>query len=69
MALNDEVLFGHMIPKYSVNLVDSDMLTQCIECTLEKVSLAILDWKGIRSEDKPKLLLTLQETGLSFKKV
>ena len=69
MALAGEAVFGHMIPKYAVSIVDSEILAQCIEKTLEKVSLAILDWKGIRSQDKPKLLSTLQDVGLPFKKV
>ncbi len=69
MALAGEGVFGHMIPKYAVSMVDSEILAQCIEKTLEKVSLAILDWKGIRSQDKPKLLSALQDVGLSFKKV
>ena len=69
MALADEAVFGHMIPKYAVSMVDSEILAQCIEKTLEKVSLAILDWKGIRSQDKPKLLSALQNVGLPFKKV
>ncbi len=69
MALMGEAVFGHMIPKYAVNLVDREMLTQCMEKTLEKVSLAVLDWKGIRSEDKPNLLSALESAGLPFKKV
>jgi len=69
MALEDETFFGHMIPKYAVHLADVEMLTQCIDCTLEQVSIAVLDWKGIRSEDKPKLISALQEVGLSIKKV
>ncbi len=69
MALMGAGVFGHMIPKYAVSLVDSEMLTQCIERTLEKVPLAILDWKGIKSEDKPNLLSALEKAGLPFKKV
>ena len=69
MALAGEAVFGHMIPKYAVSIIDSEILSQCIEKTLEKVSLAILDWKGIRSQDKPKLLSALQDVGLPFKKV
>ena len=69
MALAGEAVFGHMIPKYAVSMIDSEILAQCIEKTLEKVSLAILDWKGIRSQDKPKLLSSLQDVGLTFKKV
>jgi D-aminoacyl-tRNA deacylase len=69
MALVGEAVFGHMIPKYAVPEVDSEMLSQCIQRTFEKVSLAVLDWKGIRSQDKPRLLSALHDVGLSFKKV
>jgi D-aminoacyl-tRNA deacylase len=69
MTLVGEAAFGHMIPKYAVHLLDSEMLSQCVEKTLEKVPLAILDWKGIKSEDKPNLLLALETAGLPFKKV
>lgn len=69
MALADEAVFGHMIPKYVVNLVDAKMLSQCMERTFEKVSMVVLDWKGIKSEDKPNLLQALEVVGLPFKKV
>lgn len=69
MALAGEAVFGHMIPKYAVAEADSAMISQCIKKTSKKVSLAILDWKGIKSEDKPKLLSALQDVGLPFKKV
>jgi D-aminoacyl-tRNA deacylase len=69
MALVGEAAFGHMIPKYAVHLVDAEMLSQCVEKTLEKVPLAVLDWKGIKSEDKPNLLSALEAIGLPFKKV
>lgn len=69
MALAGEAVFGHTIPKHVVPNIDSEMLSQCIQKTFEKVSLAVLDWKGIRGQDKPKLLTALQDTGLPFKKV
>ncbi len=69
MALDDEAVFGHIVPKYAVQLLDSEMLSQCVEKTLEKVPLAILDWKGIKSDDKPNLLLALEAARLPFKKV
>jgi D-aminoacyl-tRNA deacylase len=69
MALAGEAVFGHMIPKYAVPDVDSEMVSQCIQRTFEKVSLAVLDWKGITSRDKPKLLSALHEVGLPFERV
>jgi len=69
MALDDEAVFGHMIPKYAVPLVNSEMLRQCVDRTLEKVECAVFDWKGIKSADKPQLLKALEEIGLSHRKV
>jgi len=69
MAADGEAIFGHMIPKYAVPLVDAEMLRQCVEKTVEKVDCAVLDWKGIKSADKPQLLAALQEIGLAYKKI
>jgi D-aminoacyl-tRNA deacylase len=69
MALESKVAFGHMIPKYAVPKIDSAMLRQCIERTLEQVDRVVLDWKGIRGEDKPSVAAMLKEIGISFEKV
>jgi len=68
MALENELAFGHMIPKYAVSRVDSAMLRQCMERTMEKVETVILDWKGIRGEDKLPLVNMLTEMGIRFEK-
>jgi D-aminoacyl-tRNA deacylase len=68
MALEKELAFGHMIPKYAVSKLDSNTLTECIERTLERVETVILDWKGIKGEDKPLLVKTLNEMGVPFVK-
>jgi len=69
MALDGEVVFGHIIPKYAVQWVDAEILSQCVERTLEKVDCAVLDWKGIRGKDKVKLLAALREIGLQYRRV
>ena len=68
MALENEVAFGHMIPKYAVSGIDSGILKHCIERTLEKVESVVLDWKGIKGEDKQPLLKMLPSTGIPFDK-
>ncbi len=69
MALEKNLAFGHMIPKYALPSTDLQVLKQCVERTLEHVEFAVLDWKGIKSEDKPKLVEMLNELGLSFRKI
>ncbi len=65
MTLQNKAVFGHMIPKYAVPLVDADLLRQCEDKTFGHVSMVVLDWKGIKSEDKPALLSALQTACLA----
>jgi len=69
LALDSEIIFGHIIPKYLIHYVDSKILNQCVEKTVEKVECAILDWKGIKSSDKPQLLGILKDINLPYKKI
>ncbi|MCS7096232.1 MAG: hypothetical protein N3F10_05485 [Candidatus Bathyarchaeota archaeon] len=69
MTLEDDVAFGHIIPKYAIPHVDESILKQCVDRTLEKVEFAVLDWKGIKGEDKHKIVKIIEKIGLQFKKV
>jgi D-aminoacyl-tRNA deacylase len=69
MALVGVAAFGHIIPKYALPSIDAAMIKQCVEQTFDKVQLAMLDWNGIKSEDKPALLAALEEAGLPYQKV
>ena len=69
IALNENLAFGHMIPKYAIAGLDTEMLKQCIEKTLEKVELIVLDWKGIKGAHKSRLVKMLEKIGTPFQKV
>lgn len=68
MALESGLAFAHMIPKYAIPFVDSELLKQCVERTLERVECAILDWKGIKGEHKQPLIRMLEAIGLPCEK-
>jgi D-aminoacyl-tRNA deacylase len=68
LSLENQAVFSHMIPKYAISNLDTQIIKHCIKQTHEQVKGAILDWKGIKSEDKPKLITLLQETGLPYTK-
>lgn len=68
IALAEERAFGHIIPKYALAGVGSESIKHCIQRTLEKVDLVILDWKGIKGENKPLLMEILSNFGLECQK-
>ncbi|UCD95786.1 MAG: hypothetical protein JSV35_04535 [Candidatus Bathyarchaeota archaeon] len=69
LALTGPYAFGHIIPKYLVSRVDSSLLTQCLERTVEQVGTIVLDWKGIKGADKHSLVEVVQNTGIDVEKV
>jgi D-tyrosyl-tRNA(Tyr) deacylase len=52
-----------------IQYLDSNVLRECVEKTLENIDCAILDWKGIKSFDKTHLLQILKDINLSYKKI
>jgi D-aminoacyl-tRNA deacylase len=69
LALSTQKAFGHIIPKYALGEVDAEIIKQCVERTLETVDSAVLDWKGIKGEHKPKIIAALEELGVPSEKV
>ncbi len=69
IALSSQIAFGHIIPKYAIQQVDAKTIKHCIERTMEKIDLAILDWKGIRGSDKNKIVSALSELDVPTEKV
>jgi D-aminoacyl-tRNA deacylase len=68
-ALTTQRAFGHIIPKYALEEVDVQMIRQCVERTVETVDVVVLDWKGIKGADKPKVLSALEEVGVPLERV
>jgi D-aminoacyl-tRNA deacylase len=68
IALNSSKAFGHIIPKYAIPHMDAEILTQCIQRTLEKVESAVFDWKGMRGADKQRLISLLKGMGVPIEK-
>lgn len=69
IALESDVAFGHMVPKYALSELNEDILRQCINRVVEQVEAAYLDWKGIRGSDKEPLIRLLRSMGIRIEKV
>ncbi len=69
LALTTQRAFGHMIPKYALEEVDTKIIKQCVKRTLEPVDSVVLDWKGIKGEHKPKIVSAVESLGFSLEKI
>jgi D-aminoacyl-tRNA deacylase len=69
MALSNQRAFGHMIPKYALPQVNTEIINQCIIKTLETVNSVVLDWKGIKAEHKPKIISAIESLGMLWEKI
>jgi D-aminoacyl-tRNA deacylase len=56
-----EIAIGHIIPNYVLKDLRNDMIHKAIQRTLEKVELIILDWKGLRSEERELIRPLIEE--------
>ncbi|MFX0107521.1 MAG: D-aminoacyl-tRNA deacylase [Candidatus Hodarchaeota archaeon] len=68
LVLEKDIVLGHIAPKYALNGITSDVVGQMISRSREKVTRAIIDWKGTNSENKTHLFPILEELGLEVER-
>lgn len=61
-----EIPLGHIIPNYVLDKINEEILKMGIERTWEPVKYAILDWKGIKKEQKKWIIPCIKELGLEI---
>ncbi|MFH0748601.1 MAG: D-aminoacyl-tRNA deacylase [Candidatus Bathyarchaeota archaeon] len=69
LAIENDVAFGHIIPSNNFETLNVEMLRKCVDMTLEKVQMLILDWKGIDGKDRELLLDKVKQVPLDLKRV
>jgi D-aminoacyl-tRNA deacylase len=62
--LTEDYATSHICPGYHRNTITQDMITQMIEKTKEDVELAILDWKGMKGEQRQGVSSLLRDMGI-----
>jgi D-aminoacyl-tRNA deacylase len=58
----------HIAPLYALENLNSDLISQALNKSIEKVELAVLDWKGLRSY-KEKVVELLKENKIGFERI
>ena len=69
VVLKSSLFMSHMIPKHELEHLDEEMLNKMINRSSIKPSVAVLDWKGMRSEQRRKVLDLIENTDLKVVKV
>jgi D-aminoacyl-tRNA deacylase len=64
LSESSDIAVGHIIPTYVFQGLRKEMVRKAVERTLEKVELALLDWKGLRGEYRDFIKPILDELGL-----
>ncbi|WP_297550239.1 D-aminoacyl-tRNA deacylase [Thermococcus sp.] len=64
-ALNSDIAFGHIAPKY-VHPLPKEMLLKAIDRTVETVEAIYVDWKGSKGETRQLAKNLAEELGLEF---
>lgn len=66
--LNSNVGVGHIASKYYTGVIDESLLQQAIEKTLGGVELFVLDWKGMKGEERRKIIKFAESKGIKIMK-
>jgi D-aminoacyl-tRNA deacylase len=61
LVLEKNYKIGHLAPKYAINDLTEDVLNQMVSRSANPIKSAIIDWKGMNSENKAHLLPMLEE--------
>ena len=67
LALSGKYAFSHIMSRYYAG--EAGMLEKAVQRSEARPEVAVLDWKGIRSEHKPGVLAELDRLGLDHEKV
>jgi D-aminoacyl-tRNA deacylase len=61
LVLEKGVTIGHMAPKYALNEITADVISQMVMRSTHQITQAIIDWKGTNAENKSVLFPILED--------
>ena len=65
----NEIAFGHICPKYRAENLDETTILRAFNKTVPKPNKALLDWKGLNSEQKKNITSVLDKHKIKWEKV
>ncbi|MEM2175487.1 MAG: D-aminoacyl-tRNA deacylase [Candidatus Micrarchaeia archaeon] len=61
--------FSHVLPNYHVDEIDYETFKKGITMSREKVSKVLIDWKGLKSAQREKVISFIKKCGIEYEKV
>jgi len=69
IGLESKAAIGHIIPSYAFKWLSPELIQHCVERTIEKDPIIILDWKGVDGKDREKLQRVLEKVPCQTRRV
>ncbi|MEM3543792.1 MAG: D-aminoacyl-tRNA deacylase, partial [Candidatus Micrarchaeia archaeon] len=63
------IAFAHIIPNYAVDNLEYPTFTQAFERCSEEVENVYIDWKGLKQEQRKKIIEFCNEYGVEYKRI
>lgn len=65
---DSNIAMSHICPKHAVENITKEMVQEMIKKTSEDVNFALIDWKGLNSEQRQKVITLLNQLNINWKK-
>jgi len=69
LQLEGKWAVGHVLQKHAVDEVDEGTLRQAVEKTFPRAQRALIDWKGVSSQQRKRAIALCEKIGLPFERV
>ncbi|MHA1507043.1 MAG: D-aminoacyl-tRNA deacylase, partial [Candidatus Asgardarchaeia archaeon] len=68
ILISTNIALGHIIPKYAMGCIDEGMVKKAFERTYPPPKIALLDWKGLKKENRDFLIDLFERNGIRYKR-
>ncbi len=69
ICIKTDLAIGHIFPKYYFDFFDAHIISKAFQRTHGQCDLAVIDWKGVKSDHRRTLINQLTDLGVNILKV
>lgn len=67
--IEGKIAFAHVIPNYAVEMLKYETFVQAFDRSKEEVESLYIDWKGLKQEQRKKVIEYCDEYGIQYKRI